>query len=691
MLSAYFMASQVTGNPTSLRQGASSNDGQQTSSPSAQGQAVTKPGKPGPDSGLRVSGALDGPGGSAAAVPAVTEMEDDLLSSQASEPGSYKQITVAVGGGVSGRGWQTKPLKDLPLVKILGRSLLATASPGVKYILALCYDVDDPIFAKESTRAQVDQAIEAMRTAGSGEHVNLRTMWLSGDNAGKPSIAHAMAMEAAAKAGADFLYRVNDDTELRDAHWTEHLVAQLLALNPPLLGMVAPGMQDSDPLPFTAHDFVHVTHLDVFDGQYYPRSLPKWHSDNWIGDTYRAGRAVSTHLALQYHHVVPQRYDAGASSKSCSVNAIESERSRAMVLAWAAQHPHGISEQDVADIQQWLIGHTKSHTERPGTPGNRQQWPPAWIDKLSVTHGAKWIYAMSIHSAASAADALINVKRALQLLPMWTVTISVPAAILHGDEAVQAEWLLPDLRDAGADLVAAPEGLPPAFGVYAHLGQPGVQMWWHGQADQAINERLSVHISSFLVFGIAHFTTIWDHPSVGEPALPPGLWGGFVNRLPALLDDARGWWGRHEAEFAETSASDGGAAAISRYNTDIYNAYIKPRLVKYLPYARDRKRLWIPTDPPASVDSMEPKLAVLRYSISKCRAQSGPNEPFYRDVPMHRRGNEWAGEPLHKPDSGPASQPPPPDKCMMCNVPEASLIKSAQAAQLPVVEFSYVA
>ena len=38
------------------------------------------------------------------------------------------------------------------------------------------------------------------------------------------------------------------------------------------------------------HDFTHRTHMEIFEGQYYPPELTDWWMDDWIARTYGSTR-----------------------------------------------------------------------------------------------------------------------------------------------------------------------------------------------------------------------------------------------------------------------------------------------------------------------------------------------------------------------------------------------------------------
>jgi hypothetical protein len=68
------------------------------------------------------------------------------------------------------------------------------------------------------------------------------------------------------KDGAEYWYRVNDDTEFVTPNWIKDFNAQLAAFDPPNLGAVGPTCRQGNTGIMT-YDYVHRTHWDVFQYQ----------------------------------------------------------------------------------------------------------------------------------------------------------------------------------------------------------------------------------------------------------------------------------------------------------------------------------------------------------------------------------------------------------------------------------------
>ena len=134
--------------------------------------------------------------------------------------------------------------------------------------VVLAVDEDDPYYGKSAHRNDVKAYFQARVTEPLmllGVKVSL-TLIAFDNHAHKPGPAFNVAAAAAFVDGADFFFRLNDDTVLpSEEKWVSALVESLLHNNPPLLGVTGPrcasNMANGDIL---THDFVHRTHLEIF-------------------------------------------------------------------------------------------------------------------------------------------------------------------------------------------------------------------------------------------------------------------------------------------------------------------------------------------------------------------------------------------------------------------------------------------
>lgn len=121
-----------------------------------------------------------------------------------------------------------------------------------------------------------------------------------------------MAREAYT-AGADYFYRLNDDTEIV-GHWPHAFVNALQSLPPPY-GVVGPTCKQGNQGILT-HDFVHRTHMEIFEMNYYPPELVDWWMDDWISVVYGYNRTFEAKQSPVVHHTGAhgQRYEVDRSN-----------------------------------------------------------------------------------------------------------------------------------------------------------------------------------------------------------------------------------------------------------------------------------------------------------------------------------------------------------------------------------------
>jgi hypothetical protein len=110
-------------------------------------------------------------------------------------------------------------------------------------------------------------------------------------------------MRRAYNDGAHFYFRSNDDTGMkRGENWISTFVNKLASYDPPFLGVVGPTCLQGNGDILT-HDFVHRTHMELFDLNYYPTVLENWWCDDWITFVYGRSRTTKEPAVEARHHV----------------------------------------------------------------------------------------------------------------------------------------------------------------------------------------------------------------------------------------------------------------------------------------------------------------------------------------------------------------------------------------------------
>lgn len=235
---------------------------------------------------------------------------DGVLAAVAARPSSERmyralmydpEVTVvAVVTATTTRGTPRERLQS-PTDTLLCRNMLssfaATAEPGFEYWLYVAYDAGDEYFDTPQGLQDTREWFNAMVAAPLRDvrHVTARLNLLRVENGlRRPGPAFNFALRAAYEDGADYLYRVNDDTVMETV-WAGPLVSALLQFKPPNFGVVGPSAMvgrgsggdegDSDARLLT-HDMTHRTHMDVFGAHYYPAVLDSWWMDDWMTRVY---------------------------------------------------------------------------------------------------------------------------------------------------------------------------------------------------------------------------------------------------------------------------------------------------------------------------------------------------------------------------------------------------------------------
>jgi len=166
-------------------------------------------------------------------------------------------------------------------------SLLIFSSPYL--LLACCY-----------------LAHQTDRPAQRGVNVNFMLVEVENDKKKPGPVFNAMLREAY-HAGADFFYRLNDDTELtsvntvnREDKWTKAFIKELRSMGPPF-GVIGPDFAKGNTKILT-HDFVHRTHMDIFSAVYYDPYFTDWWMDDYISYLYGRDRTVKAKKFTVNHH-----------------------------------------------------------------------------------------------------------------------------------------------------------------------------------------------------------------------------------------------------------------------------------------------------------------------------------------------------------------------------------------------------
>jgi hypothetical protein len=169
----------------------------------------------------------------------------------------------------------------------------ANRTAPFEFWVYVAYDAGDAFYDRPereaAVRAWLDTALMAPLAARgvTARHALLRYV----NVLRKPGPVFNFMMASAYQDGADYLYRVNDDTRFAGA-WAGIAAGRLGSFSPPNVGVVGPICDEGNSRILT-HDLTHRTHMAIFGGVYYPPVFTDWWMDDWITRVYQASHRMA--------------------------------------------------------------------------------------------------------------------------------------------------------------------------------------------------------------------------------------------------------------------------------------------------------------------------------------------------------------------------------------------------------------
>jgi hypothetical protein len=141
----------------------------------------------------------------------------------------------------------------------------------------------------------------------------------------KPGPVFNAIARVAHRVGANYFYRVNDDTEFLH-RWPHAYVSTLQTLSPPY-GVIGPYTIGKNNRILTI-DFVHRLHMTLFHMNYYPIELPDWWMDDWITHVYGQQRSFLSRQIAVLHHTQAhgKRYSVDFENEHQLISTIQTGR-----------------------------------------------------------------------------------------------------------------------------------------------------------------------------------------------------------------------------------------------------------------------------------------------------------------------------------------------------------------------------
>ena len=218
----------------------------------------------------------------------------------------------------SGRCWKT--VDDTSLLKELAPSIFSTlagcacdcqvdacrpkagtGSPQQRaaydLVIYIGYDGNDAIYDTDTAREQLPERFKAALRANtkggfSGAQLPRIGLRLVRCADSRSMVANSNCLTRTAHTdGAEYTYRVNDDTVFETPGWLETLPDALQSLDPPNVGVAGPRATGGNQKILT-YDMVHRSHMEIFAGNRYPPSLQNWYSDDWITKVYSGDHSI---------------------------------------------------------------------------------------------------------------------------------------------------------------------------------------------------------------------------------------------------------------------------------------------------------------------------------------------------------------------------------------------------------------
>lgn len=208
---------------------------------------------------------------------------------------------IAIVLGTTSRGYRWDELTESPLVRIFLSSVARTLDKGFEYRIYAGFDVGDLFYDDDAKLKELHGWFERkVATEAKEKGIVIQLAFVRFLNIlRKPGPIFNFLTASAYMDGADYMYRINDDTELRTP-WAGAMVTALSQFTPPFLGVVGPICYDGNQNILT-HDFVHRTHRNIFQ-TYYPVVFSDWWMDDWISKVYPRDNTLRHPAVAVSHH-----------------------------------------------------------------------------------------------------------------------------------------------------------------------------------------------------------------------------------------------------------------------------------------------------------------------------------------------------------------------------------------------------
>ena len=221
---------------------------------------------------------------------------------------------IAIMTATSSRGVKYPSTKSLSLFTTFLPSLVKTLDCGFQYVYVMGYDVGDAYYDSDAGLNETVKWFEDnVKSVLFKNTIEINLLLVKVDNVlKKPGPVFLKIAKVAYDYGVHYFYRVNDDTELIN-RWPDIFVNALKSL-PLQVGIIGPMCKQGN-VAILTHDFVHRTHMQIFEMNYYPPELVDWWMDDWMTTVYGINRTLQSKTVHVIHHESHgKRYDVEKSN-----------------------------------------------------------------------------------------------------------------------------------------------------------------------------------------------------------------------------------------------------------------------------------------------------------------------------------------------------------------------------------------
>jgi hypothetical protein len=236
--------------------------------------------------------------------------------------------------------------EGLPSFKYSLPSIIASVEPALfRYSIGIGADIGDPWYDNTTLTALMVEEWTARWSARWPDFCAPELAFAVYPNTqSRNTWAVNYLAERAYHEGADYFYRINDDTVLKPNKWSSAFVAELASMRPiPGLGVTGP----ADPFQnnkLLTHSFVGRMHFLMY-GTYFPFELGNWWTDPWIQELYalphnasfgESTRMMTIRLDVPVEHkVLTSRYKIKSTQERYTrLLAIDREELSDFIVTW---------------------------------------------------------------------------------------------------------------------------------------------------------------------------------------------------------------------------------------------------------------------------------------------------------------------------------------------------------------------